>query len=75
MTKKNIPQHLRINTPINNVRRLIPKRDIEKVTDTDRVGIESHGQRIHNNIFSEKDSWPDHIFKFPLPKPLYTKKV
>lgn len=58
---------------MNNVRRLIIKGDINKGTGADRVGTESQGRRIHNNIFSEKDSRPDHIFKFPLPKPIYTK--
>lgn len=67
MTNNHLPKDLKINTsnPIPEVK--IPKYVNEKI-GCEMVATE-------NKMAKTSNALPDHIFKFPLPKPIYTKQV
>ena len=60
---------------MNKIRRLMGKGFIVKMgSGVDRIDTEKITRfKLQDNIFSEKEFKPDHVFKFPLPKPIYTK--
>ena len=69
-------ENLKISMFNEDSRRLIIKENKDTIgSDAEGIGIaKDTGFELQNNIFSEKEFKPDHIFKFPLPKPHYTTK-
>ena len=65
MHENHRPTDLKINTPIPNEEVKDPKYSKEKIS-CERIATE-------NKMAKTSNALPDHPFKFPLPKPIYSK--